>query len=81
MVNSEGDKVREVERKLDDKPAITRDMCSIGKVIVINSHAPYFNHEKAGIAYIGDKGVSAYLTNVDFDECITLEYGEFDFDR
>jgi len=60
-------------------------MCEpyVGQKIIINLKAPYFNGEPAVIAYIGDKGVSVYLSSdaySDFDECIPLNYGEWDED-
>lgn len=49
-----------------------------GQLIVINNKAPYFKGHKARVAYIGTGGVSVYLVDSDFDECIVIKYGEYD---
>ncbi len=50
----------------------------VGQRVVINKSAPYFQGHEASIAYVGTGGVSVYLTDSEFDECIPLKYGEFE---
>jgi hypothetical protein len=49
-----------------------------GEIVKINGNAPYFKGQLAAIAYIGEKGISAYLIDNSFDECIVLKNSEFD---
>jgi hypothetical protein len=65
------DKVIAVERKLDPP--------YVGQSVLINQHAPYFNGERARVAYVGIGGVSVYLED-DFiiDDCVCLNNGEWD---
>ena len=66
-------KVTQVCRKMDGK----KDTVYVGMKVIIDKSAPYFQGEEAGIAYIGEDGVSVYLLKSDFDECIPLNWGEF----
>lgn len=52
-----------------------------GQTVRINPDAPLFANHKARIAYIGTAGVSVYLTDCDFDECIPLKWDEFEVSK
>ncbi len=49
-----------------------------GMLIRIKDNCPFFSGAKATIAYIGDKGISVYLKDNDFDECIPLDNDEWE---
>lgn len=51
---------------------------NIGDRVLINDKAPFFKQEEAAIAYIGTEGISVYLINSKFDDCIPLKDGEYD---
>lgn len=51
---------------------------SFGMLIRIKENAPYFCGEKARIAYIGEDGISVYLTESKFDDCIPLNNDEWE---
>ena len=50
----------------------------VGQRILILPNAPYFRGAHARIAYIGAHGVSVYLEDHDFDECIKFDNGEWE---
>jgi len=50
----------------------------VGQKVKLNANAPYFNGKYAGIAYIGTEGVSVYLLDSDFDECLPINWNEYD---
>lgn len=49
-----------------------------GQLVRINNKSPYFKGKLARVAYVGYKGISVYLEEGDFDECIPLDDGEYD---
>jgi len=50
----------------------------VGQHVRIKLNAPLFPGTPAVIAYIGTCGVSVYLIDHEFDECVPLEDGEWE---
>ena len=50
----------------------------VGKKVKIKQDAPLFGGYTAFIAYIGTDGISAYLEDDKFDDCVPLNFGEFE---
>lgn len=58
----------------------TREQVQFATPIVINDDAPLFPGYRAVVAYIGEAGVSVYLRDSTFDECVPLNWDEFEVD-
>lgn len=46
----------------------------------IKADAPLFSGERATVAYVGTSGISVYLGDSKFDDCIPLNDGEYELD-
>lgn len=51
---------------------------NVGQRVRINEKAPYFVGALASVAYVGSDGISVYLIDSEFDECVKLNLGEWD---
>lgn len=62
-----------------EEKMMDRTKVFFGQRIRINENSGVgFSGEIGYVAYIGDKGVSVYLADNNFDECIPLNWNEFD---
>jgi len=50
----------------------------VGMRIRIKQNAPFFAGCEAVVAYVGTEGVSAYLVNHAFDDCVPLNNDEWE---
>lgn len=55
----------------------TRVKAYVGMRVRLTKKAPFFHGKEAVVAYVGTGGVSVYLVDDDFDECIGLYDGQF----
>jgi hypothetical protein len=50
----------------------------VGMRVRIKANSKLFPGKLAAVAYIGDGGISVYLVDDDFDECIPLDNDEWE---
>jgi hypothetical protein len=62
---------------MTDEEKTIKENVRFGQRIQVRKNAPFFREHFAYIAYIGESGVSVYLEDSSFDDCIPLKWDEF----
>ena len=72
-----GERLRQTSYNEEEKGQMTKTPY-VGMRIRIKPNSTLFPGKEAAVAYIGTEGISVYLVDSDFDECIPLNNDEWE---